>query len=139
MAQVGPECVGGLLADRIPAMLQPGLTYEATYVVTPEMRPPHVEGILATSRMIGLMEDTCLAAVQPLLAANETTVGTRVDVTHVGTAWTGEEVRIRIVLAKITQRRLLSFEIEIEAPAGIISTGTHQRLVVDRSRFARRT
>jgi len=136
--KAGTVAQGAVLADRIPAMLQPGLTYEATYAVTPEMRPPHVEGILATSRMIGLMEDTCLAAVQPLLAANETTVGTRVDVTHVGTAWTGEEIRIRIVLAKITQRRLLSFEIEIEAPAGIISTGTHQRLVVDRSRFARR-
>jgi fluoroacetyl-CoA thioesterase len=119
-------------------MLEPGLTHEATYEVTAEMRPPHVDGILATSRMIGLMEDTCLDAVQPLLAANETTVGTRVDVTHVGTAWRGEEIRVRIRLVKITQRRLLSFEIEIEAPAGIISTGSHQRLIVDRSRFGRR-
>lgn len=118
-------------------MLQAGLSHEATYRVAPEMSPPHVDGILATSRMIGLMEDTCLAAVQPFLAAGQTTVGTRVDVTHVGTAWSGEEIRIRIRLTKITQRRLLSFDVEIEAPAGIISTGTHQRLVVERSRLAR--
>ena len=116
-------------------MLQAGLSHQAAYAVTPEMSPPHLQGILATSRMIGLMEDTCLAAVQPFLDAGQTTVGTRVDVTHVGTARAGEEVMIRIRLTRITQRRLLSFEIEIEAPVGIISTGTHQRLVVDRSRF----
>lgn len=118
-------------------MLTPGLTSEATYEVTADMRPPHLEGILSTSRMIGLMEDTCLAAVQPLLGDGQTTVGTRVDVTHVGTAWAGEEVTVRIRLIKITQRRLLSFELEIEAPAGVISTGTHQRLIIDRSKIAR--
>jgi fluoroacetyl-CoA thioesterase len=117
--------------------LAPGLTHEATYTVTPDMRPPHVDGILATSRMIGLTEDTCLALVQPLLDEGQTTVGTRVDVTHVGTARTGEEVTVRVHLTKVTQRRLLSFEIEVEAPAGVISTGTHQRLIVDRSKFAR--
>lgn len=117
--------------------LRAGLTLEATYTVSPVMSPPHLDGILATSRMIGLVEDTCLAAVQPLLDDGQTTVGTRVDVTHVGTAWAGEEVTVRIRLAKVTQRRLLSFEVTVEAPGGVISTGAHQRLVVDRSRFAR--
>jgi fluoroacetyl-CoA thioesterase len=118
------------------ASLNPGLTHVAAYRVTPDMRPPHIEGILSTSRMIALMEDTCLAAVQPFLKEGQTTVGTRVDVSHVGTAYAGEEVTVRIRLETVTQRRLLGFEVEIEAPAGIISTGNHQRLVVDRSRFA---
>jgi fluoroacetyl-CoA thioesterase len=118
-------------------MLRAGLTHEATYTVTPDMRPPHVEGILSTSRMIALVEDTCLEVIQPLLDEGQTTVGTRVDVTHVGTARAGEAVTVRIRLTKVTQRRLLSFETEVAAPAGIISTGTHQRLIVDRSRFAR--
>ena len=100
------------------------------------MSPPHIDDILSTSRMIALMEDTCLAAIQPLLAEGQTTVGTRVDVTHVGTAWAGEEVTVRIRLEKVTRRRLLSFEVEVAAPDGVISTGTHQRLVVERSRFA---
>lgn len=116
--------------------LAAGLTEEATYLVTPDMSPPHLAGILSTSRMISLMEDTCLAAVQPLLDEGWTTVGTRVDVTHVGTARAGEAVTVRIRLVKVTQRRLLSFEVQAEAPHGIISTGTHQRLVVERSRFA---
>jgi fluoroacetyl-CoA thioesterase len=117
--------------------LRAGLTREATYAVTPDMRPPHIAGILATSRMIGLVEDTCLAAVQPLLADGQTTVGTRVDLTHVGTARAGEEVTVRIRLARVTRGRLLSFEVEVTAPVGVISSGSHQRLVVERSRLAR--
>jgi fluoroacetyl-CoA thioesterase len=117
--------------------LHAGLAHEATYTVTPDMRPPHVEGILSTSRMIALMEDTCLDVIQPLLSEGQTTVGTRVDVTHVGTARAGEQVTVRIRLVKVTQRRLLSFEVEVEAPDGVISTGTHQRLIVELSRFVR--
>ena len=78
-------------------MLAAGLTHQETFRVTAEMRPPHIDGILATSRMIGLMEDTCLAAVQPFLAEGQTTVGTHVDVTHVGSARAGEDVVIRSV------------------------------------------
>ena len=118
-------------------LLRAGLAHEATYLVTPDMRPPHVDGILSTSRMISLVEDTCLDLVHPLLDDGQTSVGTRVDMTHVGTAWAGEEVTARVRLTKVTQRRLLSFEVEVEAPGGIISTGTHQRLVLDRSRLAR--
>jgi fluoroacetyl-CoA thioesterase len=85
--------------------------------------------------MIALMEDTCLEAVQPLLPDGQTTVGTRVEVSHVGTARAGEEITVRIRLEKITQRRLLTFEVEVEAPDGVISTGSHQRLVIDRSKL----
>ena len=102
------------------------------------MSPPHLTGILSTSRMIALIEDTCLAAIQPLLADGQTTVGTRVDVSHVGTAWAGEEITVRIRLEKVTRGRLLSFEVEAAAPGGVISSGTHQRLVIQRSQFAAR-
>jgi fluoroacetyl-CoA thioesterase len=119
-----------------PSALSPGLFREAVYQVTPDMSPPHLDHILSTSRMIALMEDTCLAAVQPLLGEDQTTVGTHVDVSHVGTARAGEPVTVRIRLKKVTQRRLLTFEVEVAAPGGIISTGSHQRLIIERSRFA---
>jgi fluoroacetyl-CoA thioesterase len=118
-------------------MLNAGVTHAATYAVTPDMRPPHIDGILATSRMIGLIEDTCLQAIAPFLDESQTTVGTRVDVTHVGTARAGEEVTISVQLTKVTRQRLLSFAVAVEAPAGVISTGTHQRLVVDRAAITR--
>lgn len=115
--------------------LSPGLTREATYTVTADMSPPHLPGILATSRMISLVEDTCLAAVDPLLGEGQVSVGTRVDMTHVGSARVGEGIHVRIGLVKVTAGRLLSFETEVTAPCGVLSTGTHQRLVVARSRI----
>lgn len=86
--------------------------------------------------MIGLIEDTCLSAIHPLLDDGQTTVGTRVDVTHVGTARVGEEVTIHVRLVKVTRQRLLTFEVEVKTRTGVISTGTHQRLVVDRAKFS---
>jgi predicted thioesterase len=117
--------------------LNVGLTRAATYTVTREMSPPHLDGILATFRMIGLIEDTCLAAVQPLLDDGQTTVGTRVEVTHVGTARMGEDVTVNVRLTAVTRQRLLTFEIMVDAPSGVISMGTHQRLLVDRASFTR--
>ena len=115
--------------------LAAGIANEMTRTVTAAMSPPHLPGLLATSQMISLMEDTCLQAVQPHLDEPETTVGIHVDVSHVGAAYAGEEVTARIRLAKITRHRLLSFEVEVHSPRGVISTGTHQRLVVEKSRF----
>jgi fluoroacetyl-CoA thioesterase len=115
--------------------LTPGLCHHATYAVTREMSPPHIDGILATSRMIGLIEDTCLTAVRPYLDDGQTSVGTRVNVTHVGIATAGEEVTITVRLVKVTRHRLLSFEVEVESRTGVIGAGTHQRLVVERATF----
>jgi fluoroacetyl-CoA thioesterase len=128
----------GELSAGLSRELSAGLSREATYKVTPDMTPPHLDDVLATSRMISLVEDTCLAAAQPFLAAGQTTVGTHVNVSHVGTARPGDEVTVRVRLDRVTQRRLLSFAVEVAAPGGIISTGSHQRLVIERSRLARR-
>jgi len=117
--------------------LHAGLADESTCLVTPDMSPPHLPGILSTSRLIGLCEDACLRLVERYLGAGETSVGTRVDFHHVGVAHAGEEVTIRIRLTRITQQRLLSFAVEVTAPGGLVSTGTHQRLIVDRERFGR--
>jgi fluoroacetyl-CoA thioesterase len=116
--------------------LQPGFTHHASYEVTRDMCPPHIDGILSTSRMIGLIEDTCLAAISPFIETFQTTVGTHVDITHVAAARTGETLRISVSLMKVTRRCLLRFDVTVSARAGVIGTGMHQRMVVDRSRFA---
>jgi fluoroacetyl-CoA thioesterase len=99
------------------------------------MGPAHIDGILATSRMIGLIEDTCLTALDGRLDASQTTVGTRVDVTHVGTAKEGQEITIDVHLVNVTRGRLLTFSVSVKVLGHTISTGTHQRLVVERAKF----
>lgn len=115
--------------------LTEGLAHTATYTVTRAMSPPHLEDVLSTPALVGLIEDTCLDALAPYLAAGSTTVGTEVCLRHVGAARAGETVRVVVRLVKITQRRLLSFEVEAQGPSGVVGSGSHQRLVVDRSRL----
>ncbi len=112
-----------------------GLAAERSYSVTPEMSPAHLPvQVLSTPSMIQLIESACLELAQPHLDPGETTVGIHVNVSHTGKASAGETVEVRVRLAEIDRRRL-QFEIAVDSPRGPISTGTHQRAVIDTSRF----
>lgn len=116
--------------------LQPGLELEMAYEVQADMAPPHLPvKVLSTPSMISLIEGTCLQCAQPHLDDNETTVGTHVNVSHTGPARLGEEVRVSVTLKEMNKRRLL-FDVQVAAPQGTISSGTHERAVVDLARMA---
>jgi fluoroacetyl-CoA thioesterase len=113
-----------------------GIEHETHHHVTPEMAPPHLPvAVLSTPSMIQLIEMTCLEAAQRHLDDGETTVGTHVCVSHSGAARAGEDVRVRCELQAVEGRRL-TFAVEVSTSARSISEGTHQRVVVDRTRFA---
>lgn len=115
--------------------LEVGIQNEMSYTVEQGMTPAHIPApVLSTPSMIGMIEGTCLINVQPHLDENETTVGTHVNVSHTGPATVGQEVSIKSKLIEIKKRRL-TFEIEVTSPQGSISTGTHQRAVVDMNRM----
>ena len=116
--------------------LQVGLENAMDYTVTKEMAPGHLPAVvLSTPSMIQHIEGTCLQCAMPHLDAGETTVGTHVNVSHQGPAREGETFTVQVKLAAITKRRLL-FEVEVTAPHGTISSGTHERAVVDLARMA---
>ena len=117
--------------------LQPGIEHEARYEVADDMVPQHLSApVLSTPSMIQLIEGTCLMSAQPHLDDAETTVGTHVCVSHSGAANVGEEVHIKTRLKEINKRRL-TFEVEVHSPRGEISSGTHERAVIDTSKFGR--
>jgi len=112
-----------------------GLAAEQSYTVTEDMKPGHLPvAVLSTPSMIQLIEGTCLVTAQPHLDDNEVTVGTHVCVSHSGAAMAGEEVTVSCTLSTIEKRRL-TFDVSVRAPSGVISEGTHQRAVIDASRF----
>jgi len=116
--------------------LAPGIESEQTVTVTDDMSPAHLPAkVLSTPAMVGLIEATCLSAAVPHLDPGETTVGTHVSISHTGPAQSGEQVRVRARLVKREKRRL-TFEVEVLSPRGSISQGTHERAVVDLSRFS---
>jgi len=116
--------------------LQVGIESEIAHDVKEDMSPAHLPvKVLSTPSMIQLIEGTCLVSVQEHLDDAETTVGTHVCVSHVGKAVPGEQVNIKIRLKDIQKRRL-TFDVEVHAPSGVISTGTHERAVIDLNRMA---
>jgi fluoroacetyl-CoA thioesterase len=116
--------------------LAPGVETEVGWKVTAAMAPGHLPVVvLSTPSMVGLIENTCLRSVVPHLDEGETTVGTHVCVSHTGVANEGEEVTVRSRLTAVERRRL-TFTVEVASPRGVISEGTHQRAVIDASRFS---
>ena len=112
-----------------------GFETEQSHTVTAEMSPPHLPmKVLSTPSMVQLIEATCLSGIAPHLDDSETSVGTHVNFSHVGPAHAGEEVVVKVRLSAINKRRL-TFDVEVHSPRGVISTGTHERAVIDPSRL----
>ena len=112
-----------------------GLDGTASYEITADMSPPHLPvAVLSTPSMIQLIEATCLNAAQDHLDEGNTTVGTHVCVSHAAAAMVGETIDVTCRLDEIDGRRL-TFATTVTCGDRTLSTGTHQRAVVNLSRF----
>ena len=122
--------------------LEPGLNARVSVIVDKTMTADSqgTEGVngLATPVMVRLMENAAVKAVAPDLAADLTTVGTRLDITHLAPTPVGMRVEARATLLEV-EGRVLVFAVSAEDEAGIIGKGTHQRVIVRRQGFAERT
>lgn len=90
--------------------------------------------VYATPAMIGLMEGTCLAAVDPVLPEGMATVGTHLDVKHMAATPMGMKVRATAELLEISGKRL-SFKVEAFDEKEKIGEGTHQRYIISLEKF----
>ena len=107
-----------------------GLTATETFTVTDDMSPPHLpHKVLSTPDMVKLIEGVCLTGVQPHLAANQTTVGIHICVSHQAAVSAGEEVEVSGTISEIDRKRL-AFNISVMHGDVVVSQGTHERFVV---------
>jgi fluoroacetyl-CoA thioesterase len=107
-----------------------GVRGQSRHVVDAAMSPPHLPTkVLSTPSMIGLIEQTCLTAVQGHLEDGETTVGVHVCVSHSAFVSAGESIEIMCELTEIDRRRLV-FATNVTSGDRVVSEGTHQRFVV---------
>jgi len=93
--------------------------------------------VLATPWLIGYLEMTARNAVKPLLLDDEDTVGTHVNVRHLAPAPIGAEVRFEASVIRVEGRRV-QFYVEAHAGDEVIADGTHERAVINVSRFAQK-
>lgn len=119
-------------------MIDAGLAHESRFVVK-EQDTATVVGsgelpVLATPTLIARMENTAMLAVSKFLSDGETTVGGRIDMTHLRPSVVGSEVGICAVLTQVEGRRL-TFTVCAKDKTGVIAEGTHVRFIVDKERF----
>lgn len=93
--------------------------------------------VLATPRLVALLEQAAIRAVEAHLPAGAGTVGTRIDVRHLAATPVGMRATIRATLQEVDGRRLV-FAIEGRDDAEPIVEGTHERFQIDQARFLAR-
>lgn len=121
--------------------LKPGLTGESTTMVTHENTAAAVGAggveVFSTPMMIALMENAAWAATAHDLDAGSVTVGTVVNVRHLGATPIGQRVRATAELVEIDGRRLV-FNVEAYDEQKKIGEGQHERFIVNLERFLQR-
>jgi len=93
--------------------------------------------VLATPRLVALLEFAAIRAVEAHLPPGSRTVGTRIDVRHLAATPVGMRATIRATLREIDGRRLV-FDIEGRDEAERIVEGTHERFQIDQAKFLAR-
>lgn len=93
--------------------------------------------VLATPRVVALVEEATVAAVAASLDPDVTTVGTRVALDHLTPTPVGRSVRAEAVLTGVDGRRLV-FDVTLHDADTLAARGTVERAVVDRKRFEER-
>jgi fluoroacetyl-CoA thioesterase len=93
--------------------------------------------VLATPRLVALVEAAAVDALRGRLAAGITSVGTTIELEHLAASGPGAAVEADAVLQSV-EDRLLRFEVRAWDARGDVARGTHTRALVDRERFLRR-
>ncbi len=122
--------------------LEPGLTNELNMTVAEDDTARASGGgtlplVLSTPRMISYMERTAHQALLPYLAEGQTSVGTVVNIRHLGATPVGMQVRFRAELLEVDRRRL-RFKVEAWDELEKVGEGEHERFIIDQGRFDER-
>lgn len=110
-----------------------GKTVPCLYPESPSFQD--MPAVFATGFMVGLLEWCCLELVKPWLDwPREQTVGTQVDFSHLAATPPGLTVTVRARLEEVDGRRLV-FSVWAHDGVDLISSGRHERHVIDAARF----
>ena len=125
-------------AYRTPVHLEPGLTAEVLLAVTDDdtaiaLRSGEVP-VLATPRVVAMVEEAAIKALETRLDPGTTTVGMRVQLDHLAPTAVGHKVRAEATLREVEGRRLV-FAVSVRDERGLVAAGKVTRVIVDIDRF----
>ena len=120
--------------------LQPGLAAEATITIDRERTIDFMgeaARVYATPMLVRDIEMTCRNLLLAHLDAGEDSVGTRVEIDHIGATLLGMPVTLAVRIAEVNGRAVV-FEVEGRDPVEPIVRGRHSRFVVDVAKTGQR-
>ncbi len=125
--------------------LKPGLTHQHRFTIPETKTVPYLypesdmfremPAVLATGFMVGLLEWACIELLRPHLDwPTEQSLGTHVNFSHLAATPPGLTVTVDVTLESVEGRKLV-FSVVAHDGIDTISTGTHERVVIDAARF----
>jgi fluoroacetyl-CoA thioesterase len=90
--------------------------------------------VLATPRVVALVEEAAVAALAGHLTEGFTTVGTRIHLDHVAPSPVGSTVTATAEVVDV-ERRTIVFEVQTTMGDQVVARGEHTRVSVERERF----
>ncbi len=90
--------------------------------------------VFATPGMIALMEKAAAGSIAPLLDEGQSSVGTKVEITHDAATPLGMRVWAESEVIAVEGRKV-TFKVEAFDEAGKIGGGTHERFVIAAEKF----
>ena len=94
--------------------------------------------VLATPRMIALMEECSYKCISQDLEQGASTVGTSLNVKHLSATPVGMGVSVEAEITEIDGRRVC-FSVKAYDECGLIGEGTHERFIVYSEKFTQKT
>jgi fluoroacetyl-CoA thioesterase len=125
--------------------LRPGLTHQHQFTIPETKTVPYLYPesdmfrdmpvVLATGFMVGLLEWACIELIRPHLDwPKEQSLGTHVNFSHLAATPPGLTVTVDVKLESVEGRKLV-FLVQAHDGIDTISTGTHERVIIDEARF----
>ena len=90
--------------------------------------------VLATPRLVALCEEATVQALESQLEEGQTSVGSRVEITHLVPVLVGSRVVASAALERVDGRRI-TFNVTVNDKCGLVAAGRVVRVLVDRGEF----
>ena len=127
------------------ASLQPGITHSFRFTVPENKTVPHIypeaadfqtmPRVFATGYLVALCEWACIDLLKPHLDwPDEQSLGTHVNLSHVAATPPGLTITVAAKLEHIAGRKL-TFSLSAHDGIDAVTSGTHERVIIDPDRF----
>lgn len=90
--------------------------------------------VLSTPMLVQLIEDAAIACVAPTLDENQVTLATHIDLEHRRPVPVGFILRTEVEVVLVDGPRI-SFAVQVFDEQESVAEGTHERYVMDRTKF----